>query len=223
MKICSKCKTEKSIEEFYKRKNSKDGHRSYCKQCEIQSSLSWMNNNPEKVKEYTNNHKKQKRESSNKWKEKNKEKTLELTNDWRKNNPDKSKEASNNWKRNNREKVRVGKLKRHKERLKTDEQYRLMCNIRKRMQNAIKTQSGIKAYKSIELLGCTGNEAKEYLESKFQTNMSWDNYGEWHVDHIAPIASFNLIIPTEQKKCFHYSNLQPLWAEDNLKKSNKVI
>ena len=51
--------------------------------------------------------------------------------------------------------------------------------------------------------------------------MNWDNYGQWHIDHIRPCASFNLLDPIEQKICFHYTNLQPLWAEDNLKKSNK--
>ena len=51
--------------------------------------------------------------------------------------------------------------------------------------------------------------------------MSWGNYGKWHVDHIRPCASFNLVNEEEQKKCFHYTNLQPLWAKDNLSKGSK--
>ena len=64
---------------------------------------------------------------------------------------------------------------------------------------------------------------KKYLEAKFQYGMSWENYGEWHVDHIKPCSSFNLEDPEEQKKCFHYKNLQPLWAKDNLAKGASVV
>ena len=58
-----------------------------------------------------------------------------------------------------------------------------------------------------------------YLDAKFTDGMSWENHGEWHIDHILPCASFNLLIEDEQRKCFHYTNLQPLWAKDNLSKA----
>ena len=76
---------------------------------------------------------------------------------------------------------------------------------------------------TIKLLGCNINELRFYLEGKFIDGMSWDNYGEWHIDHIRPCASFDLTDPEQQKKCFHYTNLQPLWAEDNLSKGDKII
>ena len=101
------------------------------------------------------------------------------------------------------------------------------CKIRRlystRIKAAIKIQSGPKAFKTIELLGCSVQECRQYLESKFQDGMTWENHGMygWHIDHIIPCASFDLTDPEEQKKCFHYTNLQPLWAKDNLSKGCK--
>ena len=79
-------------------------------------------------------------------------------------------------------------------------------------------QYTVKSDKTLELLGASVTFVKKYLESLFQPGMSWDNYGEWHVDHIIPCASFDLNDPEQQKKCFHYTNLQPLWAADNIAK-----
>jgi hypothetical protein len=75
---------------------------------------------------------------------------------------------------------------------------------------------------SIELLGCTIPELKQQLEKQFKIGMSWSNHGNWHIDHIKPCASFDLTKESEQRKCFHYSNLQPLWAKENSIKGKKV-
>jgi len=88
------------------------------------------------------------------------------------------------------------------------------------MNRAIKGQ--FKSNSTTKSLGCTIVELKIYLESKFQPNMSWDNYGEWHLDHIKPLASFDLNNPDEYAKACHYTNLQPLWAIDNIKKSDSL-
>ena len=72
-------------------------------------------------------------------------------------------------------------------------------------------------------MGCTIKELKQHLESKFVDGMTWDNRSEWHIDHKIPCSSFDLSKKEEQQKCFHYNNLQPLWAIDNLKKSNKIL
>ena len=75
----------------------------------------------------------------------------------------------------------------------------------------------------MELIGCTGKELKEYIEKKFVDEMTWDNRKLWHIDHIVPCCSFDLIKEEEQKRCFHYTNLQPLWGSDNLKKGSKML
>ena len=73
-----------------------------------------------------------------------------------------------------------------------------------------------------ELIGCSHEELKNYLESKFEEGMNFDNYGEWELDHIYPISKFKLNDINEVKKCFNYKNIQPLWKLDNRSKSNKI-
>ena len=103
----------------------------------------------------------------------------------------------------------------------TDLCFKLKDRIRSRINKAIKRNS--KSSKSTELTGCTIQELKIYIEGKFQKGMSWENYAydTWHIDHIRPCASFDLSDPEQQKLCFHYTNLQPLWAYENLSKSDK--
>ena len=81
-----------------------------------------------------------------------------------------------------------------------------------------------KSDKTFNLIGCSFDELKNYLESKFQSGMIWDNYGYygWHVDHKKPCSSFDLSKSEQQKECFHYTNLQPLWAKDNYNKGSKI-
>jgi hypothetical protein len=104
-------------------------------------------------------------------------------------------------------------------RKKTDKTYRIIHSIRNRIRIAIK--KNVKHGKSLELLGCSINFLKSFLSKKFKPNMTWNNWGKWHIDHIKPCASFDLSNPEEQKKCFHYSNLQPLWAKENLSKGKQ--
>lgn len=94
-------------------------------------------------------------------------------------------------------------------------------NLRTRIKSIlIKNKTG-KSLSSQKLAGCSYNELKLYLQSKFKEGMSWDNYGDWHIDHIIPCSAFDLTKEENQIKCFHYTNLQPLWAYENRRKSNK--
>lgn len=105
-------------------------------------------------------------------------------------------------------------------RRQNDINFRILHNLRVRVKDAIKNNS--KNSHTVILLGCSIPLVRKYLESKFQPNMTWENYGKWHIDHIIPCSNFDLSKEENQRKCFHYSNLQPLWAKDNLKKGNRT-
>jgi len=102
---------------------------------------------------------------------------------------------------------------------KTDLTFRLKESLRSRLAKAVRR--GSKSGSAIVNLGCSIDKLKSHLESKFLPKMSWKNYGKWHIDHIKPLDSFDLTDPVELAKACHYTNLQPLWAKDNLVKSNK--
>ena len=103
--------------------------------------------------------------------------------------------------------------------LKNNPHIRITENLRKRTRDVLKGIS--KSKPTLNLIGCSKKELVIHLESMFVEGMSWENYGDWQIDHIKPCSSFNLLDSSEQEKCFHYSNLQPLWAVDNKKKGNK--
>jgi hypothetical protein len=104
-----------------------------------------------------------------------------------------------------------------KKRRDEDPWYRVRMALHCRLYIATKNKIG----KTMELTGCSKEYLHRHLEMQFTDGMNWDNYGEWHIDHIHPCASFDLENPEEQRKCFHYTNLQPLWAIDNIKKGAK--
>jgi plasmid maintenance system antidote protein VapI len=127
------------------------------------------------------------------------------------------------WRKENREKINKKILQYEKNRKLTDPEFKLLKTLRSRLACAIKRQNSSKNNTTIELLGCSVSFLKGYLAAKFKEGMTWENHGEWHIDHIKPCASFNLLDEEEQKKCFHYTNLQPLWASENLSKGCKFI
>lgn len=100
---------------------------------------------------------------------------------------------------------------------KANPQHRLRTNLRSRVWGALRGRC--KAASTVELLGCTIPELRSHLESQFRPGMTWENYGPvWHVDHVRPCASFDLLDPVQQRACFHYTNLQPLFMMENLTK-----
>jgi len=107
-------------------------------------------------------------------------------------------------------------------RMRQDPIRRLRVDLRCRINIAIR--GNFKSGSAVKDLGCSIEELKTYLESKFQSNMTWDNWSRtgWHIDHIRPLSSFDLSDPVQVKLACHYTNLQPLWAKDNLKKGAKL-
>lgn len=100
-------------------------------------------------------------------------------------------------------------------------QFRMRRNLRKRAYKALKGIS--KSAATLSLLGCSVEHLAYHLESQFRPGMTRENYGSvWEIDHIKPCASFNLLDPEQQRTCFHWTNLQPLFSEENRRKSNKV-
>jgi hypothetical protein len=130
---------------------------------------------------------------------------------------DKNREAVNARYRSNGKKYRIAT----KKRIKEDPAFRIRCNLSTRVRMALKAAGTRKSEKTKELIGCSIEDLKAHLESKFVEDMTWENYGKWHLDHMKPCATFNLIDVEEQRKCFHWTNLQPLWAIDNLRKSSR--
>jgi hypothetical protein len=104
-------------------------------------------------------------------------------------------------------------------RRKVDINYKLALYLRKSINRSILRKSG----SAISNLGCSVDELKKHLESKFQYGMTWENHGKWHIDHILPLSKFDLSKREDFLKASHYTNLQPLWARDNIIKSNRVL
>lgn len=209
MKTCSKCKEEKELSEFYNNKSQVDGKSNYCKICHKAES---------KKRKY--NYHYDRREYAKKWYNENKEREQEKRKSYRQSNSDKQREIHKEWYSKNK----AAKLKKNADYDKTqmvlNPLYRVKKNLRSRISNALNGK--VKFQGTIQLLGCTITELKIHLESMFTKEMNWDNYGSyWHVDHIKPCSLFNLLNENEQMECFHYSNLQPLEASENLKKYNK--
>jgi len=118
------------------------------------------------------------------------------------------------WNKKNAKKIYQQRRKRPYE--------QLASVIRARIYDVLK--HGYKSERTEKLIGITIKELKMYLEGQFKPGMTWENYGfyGWHVDHIRPLSSFDLTKAEEQRKAFHYTNLQPLWAKDNLHKHSRV-
>jgi len=130
----------------------------------------------------------------------NKEKELKRNKDWR-----------------NSHKIEL--IEYYKNKKQINKNFWILHCLRSRINKSLKRNS--KSRHTLDLIGCSINFLKKHLQSKFKSGMSWSNYGKWHVDHIRPCASFDLSKELEQRKCFHYTNLQPLWALENLRKSSK--
>jgi hypothetical protein len=172
------------------------------------------------------------RERKRKWHFKNREKVLKRKKRYRTSEKGlikikeyylKNKEKIKLYCLKNKEKIRERKRKYAAYKRKTDIHYKIKDNIYARINIALRSCKTKKHTNKIKIIGCSIEELKIYLESRFKIGMSWNNRNEWHIDHIKPCISFDLSKPEEQAKCFHYTNLQPLWAHENLSKGSKIL
>lgn len=117
----------------------------------------------------------------------------------------------------NKDKVRAYNSAWQKRRLQDNVEFKIAANLRSRLSKALvrKTKKG----SAVRDLGCSVAFLRQHLEAQFQPGMTWENYGEWHIDHIKPLCNFDLTNREELKKATHYSNLQPLWAKENQSKN----
>lgn len=141
------------------------------------------------------------------------------TKEWKINNKEKVIEYNKNYSKENRKSITKKTCERNKIRMKTDPIFVLIKRERLRVWEALNGKR--KTAKTETLLGCSYQFFKEHLEKMFLDKMGWHNMNEWHIDHIKPLASFDLSDEAQQKIAFHYTNQQPLWAIDNLRKGAK--
>ncbi len=219
-RVCNKCHIEKPITEYGYRKDRKC-YRRICRQCEwvVQK---YQRENLSLVRKKARQQYFQKK--AKQYYYENIEKHKENSRLWHEKNPEYSANYSREYSKNNKSKNRKYARKYYKTIRKNDFNYIFAQKIRDRLRKALKAQRANKNNTTWELTGCGRIELKKYLESLFTDGMKWDNLGlhGWHIDHIRPCASFDLTDPEQQKICFHYSNLQPLWAKDNRKKGAKI-
>lgn len=207
-KVCSCCKTEKSLDCFYdvKRKNplvrniKTDNKVARCKQCYVAKAKEWSEKNSEK-----------RLDISRRYTEKHREKIKEKAKITR--NTESYKEKDKEWRKNNI--VRYLKEKRQ-----SDPMFALRIKMRSIIRKAFDRNGYTKRSKTNDILGCTFEQLKEHLENQFLQGMSWENRSEWHIDHIIPLVSAK----TEEDviRLNHFTNLRPLWAKDNLSKGAKM-
>lgn len=163
-------------------------------------------------------------EVQKRWAENNKEKLSDYGKNYRLAHPGEKQAYNRKWISENKERDRSTKRAYEKNKLSTDPEYLITRRLRMRFREALRRHIGgaeSKKTSVVKLLGCSLFEFKMYIESKFVDGMSWDNNGKWHLDHIRPCASFDLTDPHQQAQCFYYTNMQPLWAVDNIRKGAK--
>lgn len=165
------------------------------------------------------------KETQHKSYEKNKQKISEKGAEYRSKNKKEIANRNKKYRQNNSERIneqrREGRSKRQSRRYKNDEGYRMSVLLRNRLRMALKGST--KRGSAVKDLGCSIPELKTHLEKQFTGGMTWDNQGDWHIDHIVPMASFDLTDRDQLLECCNYRNLQPLWALENLRKGASLV
>jgi hypothetical protein len=209
MKYCKYCQEEKPFDKFSVNKNSSDGFQNRCKHC---FSLYMKNRSAEKNKEINAKRRVAYAEQIEKKREQSRRSYAKHC--------EKRKAKVRAYTDKNKEKLSLYKYEYKKKRLKSDSLFALKNAISTLFRVSLKSKKFGKTTKVAETLGCTWQELKTHIERQFLPNMTWENRSDWHIDHIIPLATAK----TEEDvvKLNHHTNLRPMWAQDNLRKSAKL-
>jgi hypothetical protein len=196
MKKCIKCLTQKEYNDFHRQKTSRDGFRNICKECRKSKDASYREKNRDRINEYMKEYSKDNfdriKSKSDKWRIENRERYNQRGNNWKK--------SKKSWEKTNKDYKHIWRMFLH-------------TTLRRMGTN--------KEMKTIDYLGYSPLDFKNRLEETFQEGMTWENYGEWHIDHIIPLSIFSKDESISVVNAL--TNLQALWSKDNIKKSNKIL
>jgi hypothetical protein len=222
MKTCTKCNIEKELTNFGKSKKGKNGVDSLCKCCRKQYYIENKERHSERSREYYLKNKNKIIKRSLKYSLDNKEIIKKKNKKYVLENKEKIRAYQKKWREENKGYLSQYQKKYQSKRINEDPLYRFNLSIRSLISKSFKRGKNkfIKNMSSEEILNCSIDHFREYISSMFKDGMSFDNYGKWHLDHIIPLASAT----TEEEviRLNHYTNFQPLWAEDNLRKGSKI-
>lgn len=205
MKVCCTCKIEKPLEAFGKCAPNRDGLKKNCKPCHNAFNKAYRERNPEKSAAASSN-----------WAKNNPDKIAAKRKRWEERNPERAKSLPKIWRAKNKE--------RHEEnnrRYCSQSHVRIHRSISERLRNILKGKSK----RTFEYFDFTREDLISHLEKQFSKGMTWENFGQWHIDHITPLSSFEISGEDDPnlKSAWCLSNLRPLWAEDNLRKRAKIL
>lgn len=212
-KVCRCCKQQKPYSEFYRWKNSSDGYHFYCKECKRQMNEKRYSENKDVLSKRVSISRAIRRQLDPEYDEKIKAYSRKQA-------------KSESYKRANQKYRKV-----HKDRIAAYESKRVQENIQVRITKRLRTRLhhfvnsvGIYSYHTTELLGCSWEYLRDYLEKQFESGMNWDNYGKngWVIDHVVPCSYFDMTDDVQVHICFNFRNLQPLWAKDNGSKNDSL-
>lgn len=208
-KVCTRCTVEKpaTLDHFPPHKMGKYHVHSLCRPCKKIDDAERRNRPDQKARQKA-------------WRDANKAYVRDYNAKYRENYTSTADVAR--WRERNLEKAREQGARRRREQRRRDPAYRLRCRIAARLQAMLSDKAG---RTSEDLLGYTCAELRRHIERQFLPGMSWDNAGEWHVDHIVPVSAFNITSADDPdlRVCWALSNLRPMWAKDNISKGNKRL
>ena len=230
-KFCKKCNYTKETNEFNKSSYNTDGYRNECRMCQKEYQRTYRMNNKDKLKEKNKEYIENNKDKINNYLKSDRRKEVKKKTYCK--NIENNKEYNKLYYEKNKEEIKL-KNKQYRDSIKESDEYKNkrreyskkwlinnkhISSWRKLLYRALKYTNQEKNSKTIDILKYSPIDLKNHLESLFLEGMSWDNYGEWHIDHIIPLSKFDKDTPIHIINSL--DNLQPLWAIDNLIKSNK--